>query len=68
MPLYWGNLGRDSIYNEKSFLNLSDYQNLEHWIESVLSLDYESIYEQPLFKKEPSLRPFDDFMKKIIVK
>ena len=67
IPLYWGNLGHNSIFNEESFLNLNDFENVEEWIEAALSLNYEEKYRESLFKKEPSLTKFDNFMRKIIL-
>ena len=65
IPLYWGNLGKNSIYNEAAFLNLNDYENIDHWIGDALSLNYEEIYQEALFKEEPSLLPLDYFIMNI---
>lgn len=66
VPLYWGNLGKDSPFNTKSFFNLDDYVSMEHYIEFALRADYEKVFQEPLLKSEPETSDFFQFMTRFL--
>lgn len=54
VPIYWGDHAGVAEFNHKSFLNLLDYENMEHFVETVKELDqdknkFEQIKNEPLF-------------------
>ena len=58
IPLYWGLFGGNSVFNKKSYLNLSDFETLHHYRDYVLNLkDSEllSIANEPLLIRKPDL-------------
>lgn len=61
VPLYWGNLGRESHVNRKAFINAAEFESLESFSRLVGNLsagEYEEIYSQPLLSSLPSIGPF----------
>ena len=60
VPLYWGDLGRESHINRNSFINAADFPSIKEFASYVGNLDssdYEQIFSEPLMKSLPSLLP-----------
>ena len=58
VPVYWGDLGSSYYMNEKAFINLKDFQNMQEFTKYVANLtdaEYQEIYEQPLLNNYPDL-------------
>ena len=50
VPLYWGDLGSDSMINRKCFINLKDFDSMASFADYIYAMDaedYRQIYEQP---------------------
>lgn len=56
IPIYWGNLGQDSVVNRTSFINLTDYDSVDHCIQSISQLDYETVYQRNFLSTLPNLQ------------
>lgn len=59
VPVYWGNLGRESHLNRKSFIQADDFDSLADlslFLKSMTADVYESIYNEPLFLSCPDYR------------
>ena len=59
VPLYWGDLGKDTAINRKCYLNLTDFESMEEWVDKVRNLSddaYIDIYEQAHLNYIPSLK------------
>jgi len=55
IPIYWGSDAARSDFNERCFINYSDFSTPEQFLKKVTSLDtdqdaYEEILSQPIFK------------------
>lgn len=55
IPIYWSDDKCEHDFNKECFLNLNDYENIEHLVEDVIKIDkdeelYQEIFNQPLFK------------------
>lgn len=60
VPLYWGDLGRESHINRNSYINAADFASIEEfasYVGHLASSDYEQIFSEPLLKSLPSLLP-----------
>ena len=60
VPLYWGDLGRESHINRSAYINAADFASLEEfssYVGNLNSSDYDQIFSEPLMKSLPSLRP-----------
>jgi hypothetical protein len=58
VPLYWGDLGRESHINRSSYINAADFTSIEEFASHVGHLDsrdYDQIFSEPLMKSLPSL-------------
>jgi len=58
IPLYWGDLGTNPFFNERSFINLKDFPSILDFSEFILGLSSDEIaeiYRQPLLKALPTL-------------
>lgn len=66
VPLYWGDLGREDIFNPKAFFNMNDYENFEEFIQVIQQCDYDSIYREPLFNHKVNFQFFHDFMDQLL--
>ena len=58
IPLYWGLFGSKSIFNKQSFLNLSDFETLQHYRDYVLNLkktELLAMANEPLLIRKPDL-------------
>jgi hypothetical protein len=63
VPLYWGDLGNDSMINRKCFINLKDFSSLADFVDHVNSLDteeYREIFEQPFLNNLKSVQSVFD--------
>ena len=63
VPLYWGDLGNDSMINRKCFINLKDFSSLADFVDHVNSLDteeYREIFEQPFLNNLNSVQSVFD--------
>lgn len=57
IPIYWGDPRICEIYNEKSFINCNDYENLDEVLKVVKEIDnddekYLKMVNQPIFKDQ----------------
>jgi hypothetical protein len=68
VPLYWGDLGDDTYYNKKSFINLKDFESTRDWIAAIRDHDYEATYEMSLLVNHPTLDDFENFMQNLLDK
>lgn len=55
IPIYWSDSRCSEDFNKKCFLNLNDYENIEHLLEDVIKIDkdqelYSNMFNEPLFK------------------
>jgi hypothetical protein len=66
VPLYWGDLGNDEFYNQKSFINFRDFNSTRDLITSLSNHDYRSMYEMGLLSKQPTLDDFSSFMQTLL--
>jgi len=69
VPLYWGDLGNQNLINNKSHLNLKEFQNLEAFREKIEFLndaEYEVIYKQPFLNFMPSLNDLKDIFSSVL--
>ena len=60
IPLYWGDLGRESHINRGALINAAEYRSLEDFsrlVGNLSAVEYESIYSQPLLTSLPSIQP-----------
>jgi len=60
VPLYWGDLGRESHINRSSYINAADFASIEEFASYVGHLDardYDQIFSEPLMNSLPSLLP-----------
>lgn len=65
IPIYWGDLGRDQVFNRLSFVNLNNWSSIEELANHIGTLDeneYERIFREPLIK---NLSPLDYFKREI---
>jgi hypothetical protein len=56
IPVYYSDSNIEKDFNKNSFLNLNDYESMEHFCDRILEIDsneslYKDIVEQPLFNK-----------------
>jgi hypothetical protein len=66
VPLYWGSIDKDEVFNPKSFFNLNHYDSIQefaHMIGKLSREEYINIYEEPLIR---DLRPIIGLQKKFI--
>jgi hypothetical protein len=57
VPLYWGDLGKESHINRKAFINAKDFESLEdfaHYVGSLSEIEYERIHREPLLNSVPT--------------
>lgn len=66
VPIYWGDLGRETVFNEKAFLNLKNFVSMDALINEINEHDYVSMHSEPLFKQIPTLDQFSTFANKLI--
>lgn len=74
IPIYWGDPLIKRMFNEKSFINVNDYNSIEETIEAVKRIDndddlyYQMVNEPNIkneFKLEQIISGFDDYAGKI---
>lgn len=70
VPIYWGDHAGVAEFNQKSFLNLLDYENMEHLIETVKELDqdknrFEQIKNEPLFHDNCTDKIYNKYIDKL---
>lgn len=72
VPIYWADKQSSTDFNEKSFINLFDFDNnVDKLIEYVIEVDknenvYKSYINEPLFKQQPNLEGVKTFIKNIL--
>ena len=70
VPLYWGDLGNDSMINRKCFVNLKDFTSMADFVNHVNSMDaqdYREIFEQPFLNNLNSIKViFDELRGKLL--
>ena len=57
VPLYWGDLGKESHINRKAFINAKDFESLDdfaHYVGSLSEIEYERIHSEPLLNSVPT--------------
>jgi hypothetical protein len=71
VPIYSGTLSVDCDFNERAFLNYMNMKDMEVFVRKIMRTDqtpelYQTIYEQPLLLKEPSLDDAIQFVRSIV--
>lgn len=72
LPLYFSDKTFDRDFNKNCCINLIDYENMDHFIETIKDLDsnnkkYLEIVNEPLFNKLPNLDEIKHAIFKILV-
>lgn len=70
IPLYYGCKEANLDFNEKCYLNLLDFKNIDDFVKKIIEIEnnkdlFFEIASEPLFNKKPSLDFFYDFIKRI---
>lgn len=58
IPIYWGDLGKNSILNPKAFINYNDFESLEKMTNFINGMSEEellSMAEEPLLLRKPDI-------------
>jgi hypothetical protein len=71
VPLYSGDVSVIDDFNYEALLNYQDARDMEYFVANVKDLDenlesYQTTYEQPLLKKEPSLNEAIAFVYNVV--
>jgi hypothetical protein len=56
VPVYWGDLGKSDYINDKSLINLFDFNSMHdfiYYVSNLSNVEYSKIYEQPFLKRLP---------------
>jgi hypothetical protein len=65
IPLYWGDLGKNEIINEKAFLNLRNFNSIEDFVNKISDLDDTAMLEiaaEPLLLKRPNMSQIENLI------
>jgi hypothetical protein len=58
IPIYWGCLGNDTSINRECFINMSDFETTEEFLDCIRTIDeakYRAIYEKPFLIQKPDI-------------
>jgi hypothetical protein len=71
VPIYSGDVSVINDFNSHAFLNYQFARNMEYFVNKVKAFDedlefYQTTYEQPLLKKEPSLNEALAFVHNVV--
>lgn len=71
VPVYSGDVSVINDFNDKAFLNYQFPRDMDYFVSKVKAFDeslefYQTIYEQPLLKKEPSLNEALAFVHNVV--
>ncbi|MBQ3194503.1 MAG: hypothetical protein IJB59_13145 [Oscillospiraceae bacterium] len=72
VPIYFGSPNITDIFNEKAFINVSDYESLDAVVERIRQLDqddekYLEMLRQPILKDKDLPRRMDEELEKFIL-
>lgn len=71
IPVYWSAPTYTVDFNPDCCLHLNNFENIDHLVEEVLEVNasptkYAELRDQPLFLKQPDIKPFLNFLGSIL--